>query len=470
MTNDQRPMKATGQPRRFSLLLWSLVVSSLVIGSLVIGHFLLWSFVPKAVPPDIALEDADPDLVSAVEEARRRVRQQPYSAERWGDLGKLLRGAGLVEDAPAYFAQAERLAPDDPRWPYLRGESLLLRDADAALPPLRRAAALWGRRDKVENVAPWLRLGEALLAAGDYAEAEENLRRAAQAAPKDPLVLLNLGLLACARDDLVASKRYLDRCRNSPLTRQRACAGLAVVCRRLGDNRAAAEFSAKAAELPPDPGWRDPFVAECLQGAVGANARFRRAEQAEARGRYRDAALLLEELANHTADARAYVGLGRNLARLGDGRRAERALREALRLTPGNVQAHYHLAQLEWSRAEQARRQKDRQAEEQALRQAVASARQALAGKPDHGLARALLGRCLARLGQRTEALTELREAVKGHPDLADPYLHLGEVLAEDGQPDEARRCLEQALRLARPDDPRPRAALERLRSGKSGD
>jgi Flp pilus assembly protein TadD len=442
----------------------------LVIGSLVIGHFLLWSFVPRPVPPNFSLEGADPDLVKAVQEARQRIRRHPYSAERWGDLGKLLRGAGLVEDAPVCFLQAERLAPDDPRWPYLCGESLLLRNADAALPPLRRAAALWGRGGEVPNVAPWLRLGEALLAAGEYGEAEQNLRRAEQAAPKDPSVLLNLGLLAYARDDLKQSKRYLDRCRNSLFTRQRACARLAVVSRRLGDNQAAAEFSAQAAALPPDRGWIDPFVAECLQGAVGANARLRRAEQFEALGRYRDAAVLLEELANHTADARAYVGLGRNLARLGDGRGAERALREALRLDPGNVQAPYRLAQMEASRAEQARQQGNRQAEQEALRRALASARRTLARKPDHGRARALLGHCLGRLGQRAEALAELREAVKCRPDIADPYLYLGQVLAEDGKPEEARGYLEQAVRLAGPDDPRPRAALERLRTGKRND
>jgi len=465
---------STGQPpnavpARRRRRRWFLVFLSacLIVGGALLGWY-GWRWYRVPVPPDISLEDADPDLVKAVEEARRSVRQQPYSARRWGNLGKLLRGAGLVEEAPRCFAQAERLAPEDPRWPYLCGESLLLRDADAALPPLRRAAALWGRDGgEVDNVAPWLRLGEALLAAGEYAEAEQNLRRAEQAAPKDPSVLLDLGLLACARDQLEESKRYLLRCRNSPFTQQRACARLAEVCRRLGDDRTAAEFSARAVDLPPDRGWIDPFVAECLQGAVGVAARFRRAEQFETQGRYRDAALLLGELADHTADARAYVGQGRNLARLGDSRGAERALRAALRLAPENIQAHYTLAQVERARAEQARQQNNRPAEEQALRRAVASAGQALARKPDHGQARALLGWCLARLGRRPEALVELRQAVKCRPDLAEPYLYLGEVLAEDGQLDEARRCLEQAVRRAGPDDSRPSAALERLCAGK---
>ena len=424
-----------------------------------------WRWYKAPVVPEISVGDADPDLARAVEEARRHVKQKPYSAERWGDLGKLLRGAGMVEEAADCFAQAERLAPENPLWPYLRGEALLLRDAEAALPPLRRAAALWGRDGEVDNVAPWLRLGEALLAAGEEAEAEENLRRAERAAPDDPSVLLNLGFLAYARDDLEGSKRYLMRCRNSLFTQQRACARLAVICRRLGE-KAAADFDARAAELPADRGWVDPLVAECLAGAVGKVARFRRADHFENQGRYRDAAMLLRELAEQGGDIRAYVGLGRNLGRLGDDRGAERALREALRLAPENIPAHYQLALLEWARAEQAQGQADK-ARERALQRCAAAARQVLQSKQDHGQAHALLGRCLKRLGQRSEAQTELRLAIKCRPDLADPYLYLGEMLAEDGSVEKARSYLEQAQRLAGPGDVRPRAALERLHARK---
>jgi cytochrome c-type biogenesis protein CcmH/NrfG len=73
-------------------------------------------------------------------------------------------------------------------------------------------------------------------------------------------------------------------------------------------------------------------------------------------------------------------------------------------------------------------------------------------------------------LGERDEALASLRTAVRCDPELPEPHLYLGEMLLEDGHTGEAREHLEQAVQLAGPDDPRPRAALERLQgSGKKG-
>src|SRR5262249_7259188 len=153
------------------------------------------------------------------------------------------------------------------RWPYLRGELLLPGRPDAALPHLRRAAELAGRGEP-DSVAPWLRLAEVLLETGGTEEAEKNFRPALDIDSPAPSVHLGLGLVVDARKRFEASRRHLLRARHSPLTQQRACARLAVVCRRLGDEASAARFSEQAASLPPDRRWIDPYVAECLQLAV----------------------------------------------------------------------------------------------------------------------------------------------------------------------------------------------------------
>src|SRR5262249_62259335 len=88
---------------------------------------------------------AAPAVAEAAGAARRKVRRALSPAEPGGHLGKLRRACESLPQAAACFAQAERLDPGDPRWPYLRGEALLLRDPGAALPHLQRAVGLCDR-------------------------------------------------------------------------------------------------------------------------------------------------------------------------------------------------------------------------------------------------------------------------------------------------------------------------------------
>ena len=59
--------------------------------------------------------------------------------------------------------------------------------------------------------------------------------------------------------------------------------------------------------------------------------------------------------------------------------------------------------------------------------------------------------------------MAESRQAVRCQPELADAHLALGEALAAIGEHAEALSHLQQAQSLA-PTDPRPPAALARLR------
>src|SRR5438270_13388914 len=74
-------------------------------------------------------------------------------------------------EADRCFAEAARLDPDDPRWPYFRGLYALKYDPDHAVPFLRRADQ--AARSKPGYAAPVrLRLAEALLERGERDEAE----------------------------------------------------------------------------------------------------------------------------------------------------------------------------------------------------------------------------------------------------------------------------------------------------------
>jgi tetratricopeptide (TPR) repeat protein len=441
----------------------ALAVALLLGVAVAVAGWYAWRHYNAPVPPDVPLADADPAVVEAVEAALQKARQQPYSAEAWGRLGKVLRAADYMAPAAVCFGHAEDLDPRNLRWPYLRGEALLQRgDPDAALPHLRRAVQV-GERARADLFAPELRLAEALLAAGQYDEAEAHLRRAGEVEPDHPVVHLDLGILAYQRDDLPVSRDHLQRCQHSPFTQHRASAQLAVVCERLGDRAAAAQFSQRAGTLPRDMGWSDPFVMECLKLAAGKPGRFRYVEQLEAHGRLREAVEILREMADEGPDARVQVGLGKNLGKLGDYRGSEEALRAATRVAPDSVQAHYYLAKVLWTQGEQHRQRDERDGAVPFFRKAADEARRALAGKPDHAMAHMLLGLCLKQMGERERAVAELRTAVACGPELPDPYLHLGEALVEAGQVAEARPLLEQARSMAPPNDPRAREALQRL-------
>jgi tetratricopeptide (TPR) repeat protein len=427
------------------------------------GGWCAWRRHTAPAPPDVLLREEDPELAAAVEAARQQVRRRPGSAAAWGDLGGLLRAADYREQAADCFAQAERLAPQDPRWPYLRGEALQQLDPDAALPHLERAVALY-RDGDARGVVPRLRLAEVLLARGRSDDAEARLNQARALEPNNLSVLLDLALAAYARDDLEASRALLLRCQHSAFTRRRAAAQLALVSERLGDARAAADYSRRAAALPPDAHWVDPLLAESPGAHLGRPSRLRAVEQLEAQGRLAEAVQMLGEIVAESPDPQAYVGLGKDLAQLGRSREAEEALRTAVELAPDNVQAYYLLSKMKWMEAERRWQEGDRAGARDQFRTAADYARQALARKPDHALALLFLGLSQKYLDQRDEALESFRLAVECAPELPDPHLYYGEALAEAGRQAEARTQLEQAVHLARADDPRPREALARLK------
>jgi tetratricopeptide (TPR) repeat protein len=433
----------------------------LVLVAVGYGAWYAWRWHTTPVPPTVSLDGADPAVVAAIEQARREVLRSPRSIAAWARLARVLRTTGYRDAAAACYAQAERFDPADPRWPYLRGESLQLYEADAAIAHLQRAVTLADQSDR-DNPAPRLRLAEVLLARGRYEEAEPLLRRAREIDPENPNLALDLALAAYARDDLEESRTWLTRCQDSPLTRKKAGLQLAAVLRRQRDP-SATEVERRARALPADRNWVDPYLAEQGPLQISSTNRLQRVEHLENEGRYAEAVQVLEGMVADEPDYPVYVALGRNYMHLRDDRRSEEALRQALALAPERIPGRYLLGTVLFARAEKNSQAGATAQAEPLYQEAADHARRVLAQKPDHAGAYLLLGRSCDRLGRSVEAIAALNRAVACDPDLFEAYLFLGEALAKAGRPTEAKRHLERAAQLAPPNEQRPQHALARL-------
>jgi tetratricopeptide (TPR) repeat protein len=370
---------------------------------------------------------------------------------------------GFDRQALDCLGRAERLDPREPCWPYLQAWRLLVIDRDQGIEPLRRAVQLCDQYDRA-NTTPRVLLGEALMEQDEQQEAEAEWRRVLAQEPDNPRAHFDLGMLALSRDDLKAAADHLRRAADSPFTRQKACAQLAAVWRRLGKEADAADSARRASEPPADLPWNDPYVAEFQRRVRGRQGRFLEVEQLEQVGRLPEGIRLLYQVAEDFPDARSHVALGVALAKVKDYDAAEQALRAAVRLDPEKVQSLFALSVVLLRQGEDLEQRGGHAGAREKWREALACARKATELKPDHALAWIYLGLAQEKLGERTEAIGSFRRAVLCRPELVDGHLYLGTALAEDGQKAAALSALQAAIELAPPEDRRPREALDRLR------
>jgi len=448
-------------------LAWTAGLAGVVLA----GLALWWVWARPAVPdpPAIALDGMDPPVVQIISRALDRVRQERRSGAAWGYLGQVLEVHGLYAQALECFVQAARLDPHEPRWPYRRAYLLgFFQDPDKALPYLRRAVALAAKSDPDNNV-PRLRLAETLLEMGRLEEAEEHLTRVARVEPANARLQHALGLLSLARNNPVAAQEHLSQAADSPEARRKACAQLARLFQQQGNETAAAEFSRRAAALPPDEPWSDPYEAEYGRIDKTYMTLYRKTQQLEEQGKKEELLQALRELNRDFPNNRSALALGTTLARMGELSQAEAIFRRALEQSDLRIPAHCCLG---IGLYEQGRRLWDTPGQrEQAsakVQEAVEHLNEARQRKPDSALAHLYHGLAVQLLGRPEEALRSFRLCIECRPEWVDGHLRLGQLLAEQGENAEACRALEQAVQLAPATDSRARQALEQVRARKT--
>jgi tetratricopeptide (TPR) repeat protein len=391
-----------------------------------------WVWFRESVPepPAIQADSIDPAVRAAIEKARGQVRQAPRSATAWGQLGMVLATHSFPTEAHTCLAQAERLDPREPRWPYYQGVLLAPAEPDAAIPLLRRAVELFGDGPD----APRLRLAELLYAQGHLDEAGDQFRRLLQHHPDHARAYLGLGRLAYRQNNLEESLAHLNHSVTNGRTRRASTILRAEIHQRLGSRAAAEQDLRQAAGLPDDPEWPDPFVEEYQRLGVGRKAHLDRANQLLDQRRYAEARTALEQAVRAYPDSDwAWLLSGKAALKQNDPAAAERALRKALKLTPDSVEAWFHLGITLFAKKD--------------LRGAGECFRKATERKPD-AQAYYLLGHCLAPQGDEGGAIEAFRKALRYQPNYAQAHLDLGTLLAKRGQNADALLHLGYAVQL----------------------
>jgi tetratricopeptide (TPR) repeat protein len=413
------------------------------------GAWWHWRREPAPELPVVDLAGVDPAVAAAVEVGLEKVRQSPRSADAWGRLGMILVAHDFRAAALVCFAEAERLDAREPRWPHYQGVALSLGEPEASLPKLRRAVELCGDAP----AAPRLLLADVLLGQGRLDEAAGHYRHLLERDSASAWAHLGLARVAAAQDRPQDSLAQIDKAAAGRYCRKAAHTLRAQVQRRLGNAAAATAELRRAAELPDDPGWPDPFVEQIEELQIGEHAALKRAARLINQGRVAQGARLLRQtIRDYPQSYGAWLMLGQGLVKGQDFADAEQALRQAVRLAPAPVDAQYFLGVALLERGDG--------------RAAADCFRAAAKLKPDHALAYYQLGRCLVRLEDRAGAVAAFRDAVRCKPDFADAHAELGELLLDERR-DEAVKHLRQALDL-NPALPKARKLLEAAASRKA--
>jgi tetratricopeptide (TPR) repeat protein len=426
---NRRNLKSVPLRRRYLLA----VAVLLVVGASIPALCLWWSrrtSIPA--PPVVDLTGVDPAVHRAVDAARTAILQNADSADAWGKLGMVLVGhAFSVEASDACLAQAERLDPRQPCWPYLQATSVITTDPEAAIRKLRRAVALCD----CDPDAPRLQLGEVLLEQGRLEEAAEQFLRVLQQHPGDARASLSLGRVAFERSELSESITHLNNAAADAHTRKAAHTLLAQAYERLGNKPAAEQALRQAAELPKDTTWPDPFQEKVSELQVGKQTALVRANSLINQAHYAEAVRLLQQtVLDYPDSAVAWVLLGRACVGGKDLPAGERALRKATQLRPDMADAQFLLGVALFL-------QKKYQAAAPCFRKATEL-------QPDFAQAHFDLGHCLREQGDNAGALAAFRTAIHYKPDYGTAHFNVAVLLLKRGQRDEALVHLRQAVRL----------------------
>jgi tetratricopeptide (TPR) repeat protein len=285
-----------------------------------------------------------------------------------------------------------------------------------------------GSQAPAEQARQTARRGYELLLQGKLEAAENELRRAVNLAPREPLALATLGMVLVQRSQLEEGAKYFERALAIDEADTGTRYNLAAVLVRLGRTKEAAQHLRRILRQEP----KHPQAAGLL-AALQPTVEYEAALEHYRAGRYHESQAILERLSGSgDPEPRVYSLLAWCHHRQGRREAAEEAIRQAIAAAPSEATWYAHGAQILLEAG-------DYQA---AYRMAL----EALARQPRSAPALKLRGRIELDRGAPRQALESLTKAVEAEP--ADPEAQLWLGLAQKAlrQYEAAAATFEQGL------------------------
>jgi tetratricopeptide (TPR) repeat protein len=421
-----------------------------------------------AEPPEIPADVTDPPIWRVIAAKRAAVVADPRSATAWGELAMAFDTHERFEQAQRCYERAMELDPSDAQWPFLLAEVLNWRKK--AEPNKEEAVRLY--RIAADRIPPtpahtWiatLSLADLLTELDRPGEAAPLYQRAFEADPANPWAAYRAAGLLAERGRTEDAIRIYLGLGSGPYTRKKSAVALAELYRRLGRTTDADKYEHAAELLPVDVAWPNPYangVAELRRGRAMMTDTYFTLERAQ------DAAGVMATataLADQYPSVETQLLLLRALVNTGDYRAALAVADDVLRAEPRAVTAHSFLGLARLGLADQAEAQGRKADADRLLAQAAEAFGEAVRLKPDYAPGYLYRARALLRLGRVPEAETSARAGVAARPEEWEVYLTLADVLTAAGRKPEAVTAAEQAVKLAPPNEPRAKQALEALK------
>ncbi|MER3414607.1 MAG: hypothetical protein C4297_00115 [Gemmataceae bacterium] len=230
-----------------------------------------------------------------------------------------------------------------------------------------------------------------------------------------------------------------------------AAAALAEAYLRTGQKDLAARYQRQTLQLPPDPPWPDPYIAEAELLQRGLQARLRRAERYLEQDRLQDALWLLTELQQDYPDCvDVLLPLAKALFLAGRAAQAADTAQKIVASAPDHAEAHFVLGNAYYALGRHAL--------------AADHYRRTLTVRPDHAVAHFNLARVLLDLGDSDRAAERAEAAVRLRPAWPEAHRFLAELYLQKGDRAAARAHIEALLQL-NPEDDQAHHLQRRLQS-----
>jgi len=399
-----------------------------------------------ATLPAVNLDGKDPQIASLIERATTAVKLAPRSGNAWGTLGAALIAHKFEKEAVVCFAEAERLQPQEPRWPYLHGLALRNGDPDSALQKLTRAAQL--TPDSMPT--PRLRVADLLIERGRLDEAEGYLQAVLEKHPAHPHAQLGMGKIELARGNLAEALKRLEKLTDDPQTARASTALIATIHQRMGNDAAADEASKRVSTMGADAALVDPFLDETATLKSGMQAWLTQADRLRKNGQLTEAIALFEKaVATYRDSPIAWQLLGQAYLDQKNYRAAEKALLKAVHLAPDLAEAHFQLGSAFYL--------------QELPRRAAECFQRSVELRPIYAPGYYNLGLALSAAGLQSQAVEAFQTAIRYEPQAAPIHRQLGAALALDGRFKEAVESLQRAVELD-PADTEAARMLERAK------